>query len=187
MVKTKQIIVPAGKYDSDFLSSIPQKIEKCHSYYALVLSHFKKVKKIFPLLRIVILPTTVSKTAFIQGLLLPLSTIKFCHLDEEQYEEYGLPIFAHIPYEFEKEGIQVFDSCNRIVWKNVPNEYKHCNPIYNTNKCCICTHHEDFITKNNCILGVLQSAYHLFVEYRKYDEIGEFNLDCLPHNYTRRR
>ncbi len=188
MVKgVDSIIVPAGDYNIDFLSKLPQDIpQNFNGYYKEVLNYFKKAKDVFPLLHLVILPTLVNKTAFVQGLLLSKTMIEQCRLEENQFEEYGLPIFVDIPLNFKKRGVTVFDCCNRIVWDKIPIEYRH-RRIIESNKYCICTHHYDFITPENCFLGVLQSAYNLFVEYQRYDETGEFNLNCLPHNYTHRR
>ena len=182
----KSIIVPAGDYDSKFFSSLPQEVEAYKTYYTNVFANFTSVKEVFPLLRLVILPTRIHKTAFIQGILLSKQFITECRLEEEQYEEYGLPIFADIPYDFIEKGITVYDCCNRIVWEEIPLKYRHRRKIAEPNKYCICTHHEDFITPHNCFLGVLQSAFNLFVEYQRYNETGKFDLSCLPHNYTRR-
>lgn len=177
------IIVPAGDYDSKFYSSLPQDIEDYQAYYNDVWNNFKRAKEIFPLLRLVILPTKKCKTAFIQGLLLSKQFITKCRLEPEQYEEYGLPIYADIPSNFTERGITVYDCCNRIVWEKIPLEYRHRRQAEGTYKYCICTHHNDFITPQNCFLGVLQSAFNLFVEYQRYNETGKFELNCLPHDY----
>lgn len=188
MVKgMNSIIVPAGDYDSEFYSKLPKDIPNYKGYYKDVLTCFQQVKDVFPLLHLVILPTVVNKTAFIQGLLLSKTMIEKCRLEEDQYNEYGLPIFVNVPLGFNNVGVTVFDCCNRIVWDNIPIEYRHRRKIKEPNRYCICTHHYDFITPENCFLGVLQSAYNLFVEYQRYNETGEFRLDCLPHEYAERR
>lgn len=186
--RIKSIIVSAGDYDSEFYSKIPQEIsENGKAYYEEVISYFQQAKEVFPLLRLVILPTIKSKTAFIQGVLLSQTMITRCRLEKDQYEEFGLPVFVDIPQNFKEKGITVFDCCNRIVWANILPEYRHRRKIIELDKYCICTHHYDFITPENCFLGVLQSAYNLFVEYQRYNETGEFRLECLQHSYRSRR
>lgn len=103
----------------------------------------------------------------------------------EQYKDFGLPIFANIPEDFQTNGLEVYDSCKRIDWDQIPYELKHCHyptaeeQKYGLRK--ICTHKPEFITSQNCVLNVLLNAYYLFQEYKRYDTMGVFELECLPH------
>lgn len=180
------------QYDSEWFSSLPVDLQDPQKYYKSIVSLFDEIKRQFPLLRICILPSNKPKTAFIQGLLLPLYVIKEKYLDIEQYLEFGLPIFAVIPENYQTIGIRVYDACKRILWDNIPVEYRHCIPLNaNTNDAkrgrYICTHNSKDITTDNCVIPILKSAYFLFEEYRKYERTGRFDLSCLPHGECKER
>ena len=49
----------------------------------------------------------------------------------------------------------------------------------------ICTHKKKDITEDNCVIGVLNSAYHLFEEYRKFERTGRFDIACYSHSFRR--
>lgn len=185
-----KIIDSAKKYDSELFSSLQIELQNPQKYYTSIRGLFNQVKKVFPLLNVCILPTVKPFTAFIQGLLLPTYSIKEKYLDEEQYAEYGLPIFATIPEDYYTNGIRVYDACKRIIWENIPYEDRHCIPLeVKTDKAkrerFICTHNKKDVTKANCVIGVLNSAYHLFEEYRKLERTGKFDLECHPHSLRR--
>ena len=180
------------QYDGEWFSSLQTDLDDPQKYYKSVFGLFDEVKKQFPLLRICILPSTKPKTSFIQGLLLPMYAIKEKYLDVEQYSEFGLPIFAVIPENYQTNGIRVYDAYKRILWDNIPVEYRHCVP-FNANTCearrkrYICTHNSKDINTDNCVIPILKSAYFLFEEYRKYERTGRFDLSCLPHGECKER
>lgn len=179
------IIRPAGKYASTFFSSVPKLVKDAEVYSNLIKPIYGLLKIYFPLLKMVVLPTKKLHTAFIKGLLLPSYAISEMSLFPEQYNDFGLPIFANIPENFLTNGIEVYDSHNRIDWDQIPYDFKHCHyptdeeKKYGVRK--ICTHHSNFITTKNCVLNVLLSAYYLFQEYNRFDITGKFELKCLPH------
>lgn len=179
------IIRSAGIYAATFFSSVPKLVANAEDYYNAIKPIYGLLAKNFPLLKMVILPTKKPYTAFIQGILLPSYAIKDMSLLPEQYNEFGLPIFANIPEDFQANGLEVYDSCNRIDWEQIPYDLQHCHcptpgeDIYRLRK--ICTHHSKFITAKNCVLNVLLNAYYLFQEYKRYDITGKFELKCLPH------
>lgn len=183
----KQIINAPSKYNSEFFSSKPVELKDCQRYFSSIKKLFYELKKQFPLLRICMLPSYKPKTVFVQGILLPTYAIEEKYLDDDQYEQFGLPIFAHIPENYQEIGIEVYDSCQRINWENIPIEYRHCIPLNVNSKQTvrICTHHLDYVNKNNCFFPILKSAYYLFEEYRKYEKTGKFDLKCLPHSLSK--
>ena len=185
-----KIIDTAKEYDIEFFSSLPTDLNNPQIYYNSVKESCKEVSKTYPFLKWCFLPTVKPKTAFIQGLLLPDFAIREKHLDREQYDEYGLPIYATIPENFYEQGIYVYDARKRMQWDNIPLKYRHCIPLlpkddYDRRRRFICTHNKKDITKENCIIGVLNSAYYLFEEYRKFERTRNFELDCLPHNLAK--
>ncbi|MCM1295945.1 MAG: hypothetical protein NC311_10425 [Muribaculaceae bacterium] len=139
------------------------------------------------MLKMVSLPTRTITTSFIQGILLPKYLIEELHLLPEQYDEFGLPIFANIPEDFQVVGLEVYDSCKRIDWGKVPYNIKHCHypsdqeKEYGFRK--ICTHKPEYINTTNCVENVLFNAFYLFQEYKRYDISHKFELECLPHGY----
>ncbi len=179
------IIRSAGIYASTFFSSVPKLVANTDDYYNSIKPIYRILEKNFPLLKMVVLPTKEPHTAFIQGILLPSYAISEMSLLPEQYKDFGLPIFANIPEDFQTNGLEVYDSCNRIDWDQIPYEFKHCHyptdeeQKYGLRK--ICTHKPEFITSQNCVLNVLLNAYYLFQEYKRYDNKGVFELECLPH------
>lgn len=180
------IILPATQFNSQKNNSYLREILEPKIYFRSLQGAPQIIAKSFPLLQYVSLPTVKPVTSFIQGLLLPQTAITKKLLEVEQYEEYGFPIFAVIQENYQNEGIIVYDAYHRINWDNIPIEFRHCKPLDNDMlpNCrdrIVCTHHEKNITKDNCIMGVLNSAYFLFEEYRKYEKTGSFDLECLPH------
>lgn len=183
------IIQSAGQYDSTFFSSLPQEINNVEKYFNSLDGLDIKLKAEFPELKLVILPTASPKTAYIQGLLLPTYTIEELYLLPEQYAEFGLPIYAELGEFYQLNGIRVYDACKRINWQQIPFHLRHCVPLLPNNESekrgrYICTHNKKFITPQNCIFGVLNSAYSLFREYQKLDALKRFDLKCLPHSFS---
>lgn len=185
------IIQPPGTYNSAFFSSVPVILNEPHKYYSSLSPYFNAISQEFPLLKIVCLPTRKPTTSYIQGLLLPNYMIKDLALLPEQYAKYSLPIFAHIPEDYESTGIVVYDSRNRINWEQIPYHIRHKLQQTEEEKTCniykICTHKQEDINKTNCIINVLHSAYFLFLEYQRYEKYNQFTLDCHPHGNMQKR
>ena len=185
------IVQPPSKYNSAFFSSVPTGLNDPHQYYSSLQPYFSSITNEFPFLKIVFLPTVRPTTSYLQGLLLPKYMIKELALLPEQYGKYGLPIFAHIPEDYEVKGIVVYDACNRINWEHIPYRIRHQlnqskdEKSHNIYK--ICTHKQEDINKTNCVINVLHSAYFLFREYQRYDKLKQFTLDCHPHGNTGRK
>lgn len=183
------IIQPASQYDSRFFSSLPEEVNNVEKYYKSLEGVQDTLNEEFPTLKLVILPTIVPQTAFIQGLLLPSYIIKDLHLIPEQYCDFGLPIYAEISEFYPIKGIKIYDACKRINWDEIPFNKRHCIPLEVDNELderrrYICTHNQKYITPQNCIVGVLHSAYNLFREYQKLEITGRFDLKCLPHTFS---
>lgn len=173
-----------SEYDSSFFTGILKKIQNPNEYYPKLKKIVCLLKTNFPGLRLVIPPTQHPVTVFIQGILLPTTIIQEYHLAEDEYESFGLHIFAIISEDFQKEGITVYDSRCKINWDKIPIKIRHCRPLEGTKHRAICTHHFTDINKQNCVLGVLNSAYYLYQEYKKYDRTKKFDLECHEHRYS---
>jgi hypothetical protein len=171
------IILPAKEYRrlyDKYITEIPN--EKASEYYASLYEISVRVQEYFPFLIFTILPTAKPNLAFFKGLLIPKE--KMLRIDREENEDKGLPILAVIPLDYKRIGIDVFDCCGRINWEAIEDKYRH-RHANTDNK--ICTHHRADINEENCVIGVLKSAYYLFDEYRKYEKTGRFDLKCHPH------
>lgn len=150
--------------------------EEYNSYYSSLLGLARRIKERFPLLKLTLLPTTTWVLAYIKGDLITADLL------EKYGESYAIkqgmtfPIFAVIPINYQEEGIKVFDSCNRINKEKIDNRYLHMN---GDNE--LCTHKPVDITPENAVIDVLQSAWHLYTEYKKYERTGRFDLDCYEH------
>ena len=172
-----KIILPPKEYINlynQYIIEIP--LDGAYEYYASLNGVESKVQEHFPFLQFTILPTVKPRAAFFSGLLIPHN--KMLRVEYEINKDKGLPILAVIPFNYREIGVDVFDCCGRINWEEIDFKYRHFHPDSN-NK--ICTHHKIDINADNCILGVLKSAYHLFDEYRKFERTGRFDLKCHPH------
>ena len=158
-------------------------IEKPSEYFPKLKEIISLLKINFPGIKLVIPPTNCPKSAFLQGVLLPSNYIKEFHLSEDEYSIFGLQIFALIPENFQEVGIRVYDSRRKINWDEIPNKFRHCLSLEADKHRAICTHHSSDINTENCVVGVLSSAFYLYQEYKKFDRIGKFNLDCHAHGY----
>lgn len=144
----------------------------CSSFVGIT----KKIKTRFPLLTFTLLPTNERQLAYIKGDL----------ITADEVEKYGqrvavkmgitFPIFAVFPLDYQKCGIKIFDACNRINKRKIEEKYLHMN-----GKNELCTHKPVDITPENAVMDVLQSAWHLYTEYKKYERTGKFDLICYPH------
>lgn len=185
------IIQEPSSIPTQFFYNLSKKVLDGNRYYADILSIQQQISSEFPLLSIVLLPTREMTTGLIKGILLPQYDIKELYILPEQYEEFGLQIFAQIPENFRVRGVQVYDASKRINWGEIPDEYRHNHPQTKKEKqfgmVKICTHKDEYINESNCIINVLYSAYYLFKEYQKYDQCNNFDLECLPHGELTRR
>ena len=146
--------------------------EYCSSFVGIT----EKIKTRFPLLTFTLLPTNERLLAYIKGDL----------ITADEIEKYGrrtaikmgitFPIFAVFPLDYQKRGIKIFDACNRIDRSKIEEKYLHMN-----GKNELCTHKPVDITPENAVIDVLQSAWHLYTEYKKYERTGSFDLICYPH------
>lgn len=150
-------------------------------YKKNVIHQFEKVKKVYPLLNLVFLPTTLKSTAMIQGYLINYERLQTLGLNSvNDYLEYGMEILIIVPFDFLSKGVRVFDVNNFINVDAIPKKYRHFRNSPNK-RVMLCTHKENDIKKNNAVLGVVQSAEHLLLEYKKYVKTGVFDLECWPH------
>lgn len=148
-------------------------------------SQFSECLKIFPLLSVNIVPYRhrVNEITF-SGILIPKEVIEDYGLkSDEECLKYGLKIYAIVPAKFLKNGIYVFDYHEVINFQAIPHEYRHTRKI--RNHWIICTHLETNIVKESAIISVLLSAWYLFLEYKKFQRTGKYNLDSVPHNLSK--
>ena len=172
-----------SEYDSIFFTSLLQKIENPSEYFPKLNEISILLKKKFPAIKLVVPPTICPMSAFLQGVLLPNEYIKEYHLVEDEYKDFGLEVFVLVPEDFQEVGIKVYDSRRKINWNKIPDKYRHCLSLEGDKHQAICTHHSSDINKENCVIGVLNSAFYLYQEYKKFDRTKKFNLDCHAHGY----
>lgn len=177
------------KEPTEFHSSIYQEItdvpdEKYEEYYHNFYNIYFKINDIFPGLHVNKFPYfNCKKTITLTGILITRKIIKeFLLTEEYEFLKYGLKVFIVVPLDFIETGIKVFDYYNVIDFSVIPHQYLHFRNTSLKNR-VICTHHKDYISPTNPIISVLYSAWSLFVEYKKLEKTGRFDLICLPHNY----
>lgn len=137
----------------------------------------------FPLLSYHHLPTSRPSLSFISGELIPSEELGIYGTDTAIKKHIALPVFAVIPVDFAEVGIKIYDNTRCILWENIPYEMRHCfRPINDFTQ--ICSHHKDDLINlapKEIIINCLQSGWHLYTEYRRYEKTGEFDLECHPH------
>jgi hypothetical protein len=136
-----QIINRNGQFNFELYkllgNYIPQ--ENYSDYFESIQYVLEKIRDLFPLLTYTQLPKNMFCLGFIKGILLPRNIINGLGLRNDEYLEYGLPVFSIIPLDFQTNGIMVFDSCNTVQWNIIEDNYKH--QIYTGNDLnLICTH-----------------------------------------------
>jgi hypothetical protein len=178
------VFKPKSKFKTELYREIDNIRYKYNEYHNDFLKLFDDIRKHFPFLSINNFPyANPHKTISLSGILITKELSDECLLTtEDELLQFGLKVFIVIPYDFKKTGIKVFDYFNVIDFESIPYEYRHYRYTQRENL-SICTHHKDFIKSEDPILSVLKSAWHLFVEYKKYERTGKFNLSCLSHNY----
>ena len=163
----------------DFFSNIESNMYQ--RYLKDSFSQFNAVKKEFPLLKITMLPSNIPSSLYISGYLIRQEFITMMGLkNKDDYQLFGMKIVAIIPIGFKKTGIRVFDANNIIDYSRIPYEYYHFRSSPK-GRIMLCTHKDEKINSKNAIYGVLLSAEHLYNEYKRFERIGRFDLNCLPH------
>jgi len=173
------VISNSREFDDRLMLKILQpKASDCEyrAYLASLYGLSNQIKERFPLLTLTLLPASEKVLAYIKGDLIP----------RKELQDYGktaaikhgktFPIFALLPMDYRQKGIIVFDACNRINKENIEIKYLHMNKGNE-----LCTHKPVDIIPENAVLDVLQSAWHLYTEYKKYERTGRFDLICYPH------
>lgn len=155
-----------------------------YHYYNDFLREYTRIKDEFPFLKINIYPlNNCNRTISLTGYLIPKYIInQLLITTEDEASTHALKVFVVIPQSFRIDGVRVFDYNNIIDYMTIPDEYKHFRRTPNGNV-VLCTHHKDKIKKVDPILSVLYSAWTLFMEYKKFERTGIFNLNCLSHTY----
>ena len=158
--------------------------EEVQCYYSSLKGISGLLKKAFPLLRYISLPTSKPSLAYIEGNLIPSEELGIFGKDTVIEKHIALPIIAVIPIEYRKTGICIYDSTCCILWDNIPCEIRHCHQKSRNKPRQICSHKPSDLLNKDPILAIidcLQSTWHLYTEYRRFERTGEFDLDCHPH------
>ncbi len=150
--------------------------EDFSKYYCSLKGIGKKIQEKFPLLKFTLLPTQEITLGYIKGELAPADLVREFGKKTVIKQGISFPIFAVIPMDYSVRGIKVYDACKRINQEKIPEKYKHFNGGLE-----ICTHKPVDITPDNAVIDVLQSAWHLYLEYKKYEKTGRFDLECHAH------
>lgn len=155
-----------------------------NQYYNDFLREFKRIKDEFPYLKTNIFPFRNSnRTISLTGYLIPKYIIdQLLITSEDEAVMHGFKVFVVIPFSFRKDGVRVFDYNSIINYISIPEKFKHFRRTPEGN-IVLCTHHRDKIEEKDPILSVLYSAWTLFMEYKRFESTGIFNLKCLSHNY----
>lgn len=144
---------------------------------------FEKVKDRFPLLKMTSLPTIVPKEIFIYGEAIDKEILECCK-SEFYIRKNSIYILGIYPSNFPKQEIVIEDFKQKIDWSKIPLEHKHRN-TYKNGRNVLCTHHpngeinELDIEKRS--IAVIDSAWRLFIQYKKYLKSGIWTLNDLPH------
>lgn len=142
------------------------------------------LEEVFPLLSYHHLPTFRPSLSFISGELIPSEELGIYGTDTAIKKHIALPVFVVIPVDFAEAGIKIYDSTRRILWDKIPYDIQHRFWLKDKGFTQICSHHKDDLinlTPKEVIINCLQSAWHLYTEYRRYEKTGEFDLKCHPH------
>lgn len=157
--------------------------ENFPKYYNRVKEDFEKVKEQFPLLRITSLPTVTHKEIFIYGYALDKEIVKCCKTNVD-IRKRGIYILGIYPSEFPEKEIIIKDLKQRIDWSKIPIQHRHIN-TYEKYKDALCTHHPNGeineLPMGKRSITVIDSAWRLFIQYKKYLKSGIWTLDELPH------
>lgn len=187
MGKPVTIFDYSGKFDSSIydlvMSGEANPSVGWNEYFSSLSGVGKLLADSFPLLSYHHLPTSRPSLSFISGELIPRGELRIYGVDTAIKKHISLPVFAVIPSDYHVIGIQIYDSTRCILWDKIPYEKRHCFPPYH-GFTRICSHRLDDLaglTPQGIIRDCLQSAWHLYTEYRRYDNTGRFDLDCHPH------
>lgn len=187
MGKPVTIFDYTGKFDSsiyDLVMSVEANpYAGWDEYFSSLFGVSKLLADSFPLLSYHHLPTSRPSLSFILGDLIPRDELRIYGADTAIKTHISLPVFAVIPPDYHVIGIKIYDSTRCILWDRIPYEKRHCFRLQN-GFTPICSHHKDDLaglTPKEIIRDCLQSAWHLYTEYRHYERTGRFDLECHPH------
>ncbi len=187
MGKPVTIFDYSGKFDSSIYDLVmSEKADPSvgwNEYFSSLSGVGKLLADSFPLLSYHNLPTSRPSVSFIYGDLIPRWELRIYGANTAIKKHISLPVFAVIPVDYHIIGIKIYDSTRCILWEKIPREKRHCFLPQN-GFTQICSHHTDDLvglTPQGIIINCLQSAWHLYTEYRRYDNTGRFDLDCHPH------
>jgi hypothetical protein len=156
--------------------------EKYNIYIKNVIEDYNRIKLLFPLLKLCILPTKELKCAFIYGLLIPQ---EMYNLDMSNTDlcASGIEIMSIYPKDFPEKNVTVIDTCRKINWNDIPTIHWHINYI-NINGVELCTHHEweiNTVKPKDRTSSILTSAWKLYFQCRIYPKTKEWVLKDLRH------
>jgi hypothetical protein len=154
--------------------------EGYNDYIQKVYEDYLIIKKIYPLLKILILPPLNNrKKSFLYGKLIPKKIFDLCRGDQELLEDNSLEIIGIYPDNFPEKEIEIKDRNKIINWGKV--EYEHWH--FNANNGTLCTHHPNGRIKElkfeDRSLAVLDSAWNIFVSYKN----NNWEIPELKHGY----
>ncbi len=155
-----------------------------NEYFSSLSGVSKVLEDSFPLLHYHHLPTSRPSLSFISGDLIPSAELGIYGADTAIKLHVSLPIFAVIPADYHVIGIKIYDSTRCILWGNLPYDKQHRFWLKDNGFTRICSHHIDDLVglaPQEIIRNCLQSAWHLYTEYRRYERTEHFDLECHPH------
>lgn len=128
------------------------------------------------------LPTVTHKEIFIYGYALDKEVVKYCKTEVDK-KKHGIYILGIYPSDFPKSEIIIEDFKQKIQWSKIPAEHRHIN-TYN-GRTVLCTHHPNGeineLPLDKRSVAVIDSAWRLFMQYKKYLKSGIWTLAELPH------
>ena len=154
------------------------------AYFSSLSGVSKWLADSFPLLSYHRLPTSRPSLSFISGDLIPSEELRIYGASTATKMHISLSIFAVIPIDFSEIGIKIYDSTRCILWENIPYDIQHRFWLKENGFTRIFSHRKDDLegmTPQKIIINCLQSTWHLYTEYRRYETKREFDLECHPH------
>lgn len=129
------------------------------------------------------LPTIVPKEIFIYGEVIDKKILQCCK-SKIYIRKNSIYILGIYPSNFPKQEIVIEDFKQKIDWDKIPPKHKHLNS-YKNSRYVLCTHHPNGEINELAIekrsIAVINSAWRLFIQYKKYLESGIWTLNELPH------
>lgn len=144
---------------------------------------FKRLKERFPLLEMTSLPTVIPKEIFIYGEAIDKAILEYCK-SEVDIRKNSIYILGIYPSSFPKQELVIEDFKQKIDWSKIPLEHRHIN-IYKNGRKVLCTHHPNGEINELAIekrsIAIIDSAWRLFIQYKRYLSIRVWTLKDLPH------